>query len=102
MIPDLFPETTLEALYIPANDVGEEIHVETMANGGQRFTAVDSALRVTTPALKSIGKALVAQLELSGNDMVIYEFGDGAQAIAYLPDVRSTVLQATGLVLLNA
>lgn len=93
MVPDLFPGSRLETIFIPAAS-GDDVS----PTGSAKL--LDEA-RVTVPALSAIGSALTAELERTGNDMVRYEFDDGSEAIAYLPDVRGTVLQATGLVLLN-
>ena len=93
MVPDLFPGSQLETIFIPAAS-GDAVSPTGSTN-------LLNEARVTVPALSAIGSALSAELERTGNDMVRYEFDDGAEAIAYLPDVRGTVLQATGLVLLN-
>lgn len=93
MVPDLFPGSQLETIFIPAAS-GDAVSPTGSTN-------LLNEARVTVPALSAIGSALSTELERTGNDMVRYEFDDGAEAIAYLPDVRGTVLQATGLVLLN-
>lgn len=93
MIPDLFPGSTLETIYIPA-DSSDKV----AAGDAGEFVGESS---VTAPALTAIGAALSAELESTGNDMVLCNLDEGAQAIAYFPEVRNTVLQATGLVLLN-
>lgn len=93
MVPDLFPGSQLETIFIPAAS-GDGV-------SPIGSTKLLNEARVTVPALSAIGAALSAELERTGNDMVRYEFDDGAEAIAYLPEVRGTVLQATGLVLLN-
>lgn len=91
MVPDLLPG--LETIFIPSNS-GD--HLSTGAVTGLRDDT-----RITTNALTAIGTALTSELESAGNDLVRYEFDDGSEAIAYLPSARSTVLKATGLVLLN-
>lgn len=93
MIPDLFPGSALETIYIPP-DGGDNVSV----GGGSQFLG---ASRITIPALSAIGVALVSELESTGNDMVLCDLDQGGQAIAYMPEVRNTVLQSTGLVLLN-
>jgi len=95
MVPDLFPGIALETVYVPKSNTRDD--VKTSSSG--EFNTGTS--RVTAPALSAIGAAIVAQLERTGEDMVLYEFDDGARAIAYLPQVRDTVLTATGLVLLS-
>jgi hypothetical protein len=92
MVPDLFPGNELEMLFIPAQA------------GPQATPSPSSSLlspKATTAALGVIGAALCSEFDRTGQDMARYEFGDGAIAIVYLPKVRSTVLQATGLVLLH-
>ena len=93
MVPDLFPGSHLETIFIPS------ISTDGLSPTGSASLLGEA--RVTVPALSAIGAALAAEMDRTGNDMVRYEFDDGSEAIAYLPDVRGTVLQATGLVLLN-
>lgn len=93
MIPDLFPGSALETIYIPADSSDK-------ATSGEAAGFVGESL-VTAPALTAIGAALLAELESTGNDMVLCNLDEGAQAIAYRPEVRNTVLQSTGLVLIN-
>lgn len=92
MIPDLFPGSRLEVIYTPPASNN---------NLSPGSIAISSDHRITTDALSAIGAALTNELENAGNDMVLYELDGGAQAIAYFPEARDTVLQATGLVLLN-
>jgi len=93
MVPDLFPGSPLETIFIPATS-GDGL-------SPTGSTKLLNETLVTIPALSAIGSALTAELERTGSDMVRYEFDDGAEAIAYRPEVQGTVLQATGLVLLN-
>lgn len=93
MLPDLFPSVALEAIFVPSSN--------TQHMTASSVAMVANAPRITGQALTAIGQALVAQLAANGNDMAVYEFDDGAQAIAYLPDARETVLRAVGLTLLN-
>jgi hypothetical protein len=93
MIPDLFPSSRLETIYIPPENC------DILSPSDSNKFVGDS--RVTVPALSAIGAALIAEFDRVGKDMVLYEFPEGSQAIAYLPEMRDVVLQATGLVLLN-
>ena len=91
MIPDLFPGSEIEILFIPAP-------------GGYSVSSVGSATlanSISVTALTVIGSALAAEMERTGTDMARYEFDNRSQAIAYLRSVRGTVLKATNLVLLN-
>lgn len=94
MVPDLFPGSALEVVVIPA-----------LAKDGTSMTEasaiVASDARVTASALAVIGHALASQFQAVGSDMARYAVEGSWEAIAYLPAVRSTVLQATGLVLLH-
>jgi hypothetical protein len=94
MVPDLFPGSKLEVLYIPSDN-------KNAAVAQQTGNAALAGTPITTAALRVIGRALEAKLSSCENDMVVYEFDDGAKVIAYLPEVRNTVLQAVGLTLLN-
>lgn len=93
MLPDLFPGSRLETIYIPASDsdglTTSSVH------------ALSGGARIATSALSAIGAALTTELTGSSNDMARYEFDNGAQVFAYFPEARDAVLQATGLVILN-
>ena len=94
MVPDLFPGSALEAIYIPKFG-------PTRVSPGVE-PALLTANIVTPAALSAIGNALATHLQVSDNDMVHYQFDDGPQAVIYFPAERSTVLQALGLTLLEA
>jgi predicted regulator of Ras-like GTPase activity (Roadblock/LC7/MglB family) len=91
MIPDLFPGSEIEILFIPALE------------GRTTSTVVSAnvANAISTTALSAIGSALAAEMERTGTNMARYEFDNSSQAIAYQRCVRGTVLKATNLVLLN-
>lgn len=92
MVPDLFPGSTLEAIYLPK--LG-------LTRATRQADTVLTGHVVTPAALAAIGNALTTYLHQSGNDMAHYEFDDGAQAVVYLPSERRTILQALGLTLLE-
>jgi hypothetical protein len=92
MVPDLFPGASLEAIYVP------KLGLKHASRGSDALTS-DSVL--TQAALAAMGNALLMHMQASDNDMVHYQFDDGAQAVIYLPDERSTVLRALGLTLLE-
>jgi hypothetical protein len=94
MIPGLFPGSTLETVYMPTH-VSRETAVQSQElppKGGE----------ISQLALETIGSALSAHLKQSENDLVHYQFDNGAQAAVYIPEERNTVLQALGLTLLEA
>jgi hypothetical protein len=92
MVPDLFPGATLEAIYVPKLGL----------KGASRQSDALLKTDVVTPAaLAAIGNALVTYMLETDNDMVRYQFDDGAQAVIYFPAERNTVLQALGLTLLE-
>jgi hypothetical protein len=91
MVPDLFPGSAIETLFVPAPG----------GNVASTVASADLADSISVTALAAIGSALAVEMEDTGNDMVRYEFDNGSQAIAYLRDVRDTILKATNLVLLN-
>lgn len=93
MMPSLFPGSELEILYIPADtEEREQITSRHFVQGEKR---------VVPEALSAIGYALVGQLKAAGNDMAEYKDDEGAQIIAFFPQVRDTVLQALGMSLLE-
>ena len=94
LIPDLFPGVSLETLYV--HDVGKH---SSDAGVSDTMTRPGS---VSPLALTAIGTAIAKELQDTGTDMVHYPLDGEAEVIVFIPDVRSTVLHATGTTLLTS
>jgi len=92
LIPDLFPGVPLETLYVHATGKKHTQHMPLQE------TCNDTGLCM---ALTAIGTAIAKELQDTKNDMCRHELDDGAAVFVFLPEVRPTVLQATGTALLN-
>ncbi len=94
LVPDLFPGVSLETLYVhnSSSHSSDGWVSDTMMQPGS----------VSPMALTAIGTAIAKELQDTGTDMVHYPLDGGSEVIVYTPDVRSTVLHATGTTLLTA
>jgi len=94
MVPDLFPDSDLEVLYVPADEFGVS-----GASSARAFSSPAHVGAVTLRALRAIGKVLDGELVRTGLDLVACELDDGAKAFAYRPAARDAVLKASGVAL---
>lgn len=90
LIPDLWPVSKLEMLYVPPDDVP----------AGPAITASFSG-EVSRSVLRSIGRAVRAEFDANGTDMLRLELDNGAALFLHSPEVRETVTEAAGVTLLS-
>lgn len=90
LIPDLFHGVSLETLYVRDVDKhsSDAVVSDTMTRPG--FV---SPLTLT---------AIAKELQDTGTEMIHYPLDGEAEKIVFIPDVRSTVLHATGTTLLTS
>ena len=92
LIPDLWPESRLELLYVPP---------ENAATGPASFAATSLPGAVSRPVLRAIGRAVRAEFDATGSDMMHLELDSGAALFLHAPEARETVAAAAGVALLS-
>lgn len=90
LIPDLWPVSRLEMLYVPPEGTP----------AGPAITASFSG-EVSRAVLRSIGRAVRAEFDNTGTDMLRLELDNGAALFLHSPEVRDTVTEAAGVTLLS-
>ena len=90
LIPDLWPVSRLEMLYVPPEGTP----------AGPAITASFSG-EVSRAVLRSIGRAVRAEFDNTGTDMLRLELDNGAALFLHSPEVRETVTEAAGVTLLS-
>ena len=87
----LWEDCALEVLVIPA--------AQPAARRG-RFSSIVGDLPFD--ALNLLGPALRSEIILRGSELMVYSLPCGTEVIAFLPEVRATVLEARNIALLAA
>lgn len=90
LIPDLWPVSKLEMLYVPPDDVPAGPAI-----------AASFAGQVSRPVLRAIGRAVRAQFDATETDMLRLELDNGGAVVVFSPEVRDTVTEAAGVTLLS-
>ena len=90
LIPDLWPVSKLEMLYVPPDDVPAGPAI-----------AASFAGQVSRPVLRAIGRAVRAQFDATETDMLRLELDNGGAVVVFSPEVRDTVTEAEGVTLLS-
>ena len=90
LIPDLWPVSRLEMLYVPpeGTPAGPAI-------------AASFAGQVSRAVLRSIGRAVRAQFDATETDMLRLELDNGGAVVVFSPEVRDAVTEAEGVTLLS-
>ena len=90
LIPDLWPVSKLEMLYVPpeGTPAGPAI-------------AASFAGQVSRAVLRAIGRAVRAQFDATETDMLRLELDNGGAVVVFSPEVRDTVTEAEGVTLLS-
>ena len=90
LIPDLWPVSRLEMLYVPpeGTPAGPAI-------------AASFAGQVSRSVLRAIGRGVRAEFDATGTDMLRLELDNGAALFLHSPEVRETVIEAAGVTLLS-
>lgn len=93
LIPDLWPVSKLELLYLPPDDVQPGPAV-----------AANFAGQVDRAVLRAVGRAIRHALDSMFDDdcdMLSFELDSGATIYIFLPEARETVVEAAGVTLLS-
>lgn len=93
LIPDLWPVSKLELLYLPPDDV----------QPGPAIAACFSG-QVDRAVLRAIGRAIRHALDSMFDDdcdMLSFELDSGATIYIFVPEARDMVVEATGITLLS-
>lgn len=93
LIPDLWPVSKLELLYLPPDDVQPGPAIAASFSG-----QVDRAV------LRAIGRAVRHAFESMYDDdcdMLSFELDSGATIYIFVPEARETVVEAAGVTLLS-
>ena len=90
LIPDLWPVSRLEMLYVPPEGTP----------AGPAITASFSG-EVSRAVLRAIGRAVRVEFDNTGTDMLRLELDNGAALFLHSPEVRDTVTEAAGVTLLS-
>jgi hypothetical protein len=90
LIPDLWPESDLEMLFIPPVDGPEGPATRASYTG-----------RLNRDVMRVIGRAIRAEFQASGTDMMKLQLDSGAEVYVHIPEVRQILCVATGVTLLD-
>ena len=90
LIPDLWPVSRLEMLYVPPEGTPAVPAITASFSG-----------EVSRAVLRAIGRAVRAEFDNTGTDMLRLELDNGAALFLHSPEVRDTVTEAAGVILLS-